>query len=74
MICYVNTSGGVPLEFTVTHTHNVVDDTIVDVTIDVIPQDGLNSVVVTLAIEQLSSCPSDTVNNISPVNLDGMKM
>jgi len=68
----VNTSGGVPLEFTV--THNVVDDTRVDILIDVIPQDNLNSVVVTLAIEQLSSCPSGTIINISPMNLEGMKM
>jgi len=69
----VYTSGGVPLEFTV--THNVVDDTSVDITINVTAQDGLNSIpVVTLTIERLSSCPSDTVNNIGPVLLNGMEM
>jgi len=69
----VNISGGVPLEFTI--THDVVDDTSVDITIDVIPQDDLNSVVVTLAIEQLSSCPSDTVKNrTSEGPMDGMKI
>jgi len=68
----VNTSGGVPLEFTV--TPNVVDDTSVDITINVTAQDGLNSVAVILTIGLLSSCPSDAVNNIEPVPLIGMEM
>jgi len=69
----VNNSDGVHLEFTV--THNVVDDASVDITIDVIPQDDLNIVVVILTIEQLSSCPSDTVKNrTSEGPMDGMKM
>jgi len=69
----VNNSDGALPEFTV--TYDVVDDTRVNITIDVIPQDDLNSVVVTLAIEQLSSCPSDTVKNITSVGpMNGMKM
>jgi len=73
MVCaYVYTLGGALPEFTV--TYNVMDDTSVDITIDVIAQDGLDSIAVILTIEQLSSCPSDTVNNIGPVSLHGMEM
>ena len=54
-------------------THNVVDESSVDITIDAIAQDDLNLVVVTLTIEQLSSCPSEAVTNIPPVGpIDGM--
>ena len=68
----MNNSGGYSPEFTV--THNVVDDTTVDITIDVIAQDDFNNVEVTVEMEQLSSCPSDTVKNRTlegPMN--GMK-
>ena len=71
----MNNSGGYSPEFTV--THNVVDDTTVDITIDVIAQDqdDLNIVEVTVEIEQLSSCPSDTVKiRTLEGPIDGMKM
>jgi len=69
----VNNSGGCLPEFNV--THNVVDDTTVEITIDVIAQDDLNIVEVTVEIEQLSNCPSDTVKNrASEGPMDGMKM
>jgi len=74
VICvYVNTSGGTPSDF-IFVTYNVVDDSSVDITIDVIALDGFGNVVVILTIEQLSSCPSDIVNNIGPVTLYGMEM
>ncbi|XP_065883725.1 uncharacterized protein [Dysidea avara] len=62
---------GVPLEFTV--AHNVVDESSVDVIIDVITQDDLNTIVVTLTIEQLSSCPSETatMSSMGPMHVVG---
>ena len=54
-------SGGIQIEFTV--THDVLNESSVNITVDTVVLIDINF---TLTIEQLSSCPSENVTIIPP--------